>query len=98
MRLGPWSLANLLATLLLSDVRPEHCSSGVVLRASFGDIEALAGGLPMLSRRSYRIGSEQGLVVLAATVIDREASALPNRRYWWVVTLEPLVAVGCHFF
>jgi hypothetical protein len=40
----------------------------------------------MLPQRSYRIGSEQGIVVLAAAVIDR--------RYQWVVTLEPLVAVG----
>jgi hypothetical protein len=40
----------------------------------------------MLHQRSYRIGSEQGIVVLAAAVIDR--------RYRWVVTLEPLVIVG----
>jgi hypothetical protein len=40
----------------------------------------------MLPQRSYRIGSEQGIVVLTAAVIDR--------RYQWVVTLEPLVAVG----
>jgi hypothetical protein len=32
--------------LALSDFRPEHCSSGVVRRAGFEDIEALAGGLP----------------------------------------------------
>jgi hypothetical protein len=56
-----------------------------VRRASFGDIEALAGELPMLPQRSYRIGSDQGIVVLAAAVIDR--------RYQWVVTLEPLVIV-----
>jgi hypothetical protein len=68
--------------------------SGVVVRrASFGDIEALAGELPMLPQRSYRIGSEQGIVVLAAVVIDREASALPNRRYRWVVTLESSMAI-----
>jgi hypothetical protein len=64
-----------------------------VRRASFGDIEALAGELPMLSQRSYRIGSDQGIVILAAAVIVRKASALPNRRYQWVVTLEPLIAV-----
>jgi hypothetical protein len=47
--------------LALSDIRPERCGSAVMRRASFGDIEALAGELPMLSQRSYRIGSEQGL-------------------------------------
>jgi hypothetical protein len=57
--------------LALSDIRPERCGSTVVRRASFGDIEALAGELPMLSRRSYRIGCDQGIVVLAAAVIDR---------------------------
>jgi hypothetical protein len=72
--------------LALSDSRPGQCGSKVARRASFEDIESLAGGLPMLSQRSYRIGSEQGVVVLKAAVIDR--------RYWWVVTLEPLVAVG----
>jgi hypothetical protein len=51
----------------------------------FGDIEALAGELPMLPRRSYRIGSEQGIVVLAAGVIDR--------RYRWVVALESSIVV-----
>jgi hypothetical protein len=71
--------------LALSDIRPEQCGSTVVRRASFGDIEALAGELPMLPQRSYRIGSGQGIVVLAAAVIDR--------RYQWVVTLEPLVIV-----
>jgi hypothetical protein len=79
--------------LALSDFRPERCGSTVLWRASFGDIEALAGELPMLPQRSYRIGSDQGIVVLAAAVIVREASALPNRRYRWVVTLEPLSAV-----
>jgi hypothetical protein len=79
--------------LALSDFRPGQCGSRVVRQASFGDIEALASGLPMLSQRSYRIGSEQGIVVLVADVIVREASALPNRRYHWVVTLEPLIAV-----
>jgi hypothetical protein len=57
-----------------------------VRRASFGDIEALAGELPMLSQRSYRIGSDQGIVVLAAAVIDR--------RYRWVVALEVSIIVG----
>jgi hypothetical protein len=52
----------------------------VVLRDSFGDIEALAGELPMLPLRSYRIGSDQGMVVLVAAVIDR--------RHRWVVTLD----------
>jgi hypothetical protein len=69
----------------LSDLRPERCASKIVQRASFGDIEALAGELPMLSQRSYRIGSEQGIVVLVAAVIDR--------RYRWVVALE--VSIGC---
>jgi hypothetical protein len=69
--------------LALSDFRPERCGSTVVRRASFGDIEALAGELPMLPQRSYRIGSDQGIVVLAATVIDR--------RYRWVVTLKHFV-------
>jgi hypothetical protein len=55
-------------------------------RASFEDIEALAGGLPMLSQRSYRIGSEQGIVVLKAAVIDQQ--------YQWVVTLEVSITVG----
>jgi hypothetical protein len=72
--------------LALSDFRPERCGSKVVRRASFGDIEALAGDLPMLPQRSYRIGSEQGIVVLAAAVIDR--------RYRWVVTLEASIASG----
>jgi hypothetical protein len=72
--------------LALSDSRPACCGWKVLRRASFEDIEALAGGLPMLSQRSYRIGTEQGIVVLKAAVIDR--------RYQWVVTLEPLVAVG----
>jgi hypothetical protein len=71
--------------LALSDIRPERCGSTIVRRASFGDIEALAGELPMLPQRSYRIGSDQGIVVLAAAVIDR--------RYRWVVTLEPSIAV-----
>jgi hypothetical protein len=47
----------------------------------------------MLPQRSYRIGSEQGIVVLTAAVNVREASALPNRRYRWVVTLELSIAV-----
>jgi hypothetical protein len=79
--------------LALSDFRPERCGSRVVRRASFEDIEALAGELPMLPQRSYRIGSDQGIVVLAAAVIVREASALPNRQYRWVVTLEPLINI-----
>jgi hypothetical protein len=66
--------------LAISDFRPVQCGSKVVRRASFGDIEVLASGLPMLSQRSYRIGSEQGIVVLTAAVIDR--------RYRWVVTLD----------
>jgi hypothetical protein len=37
----------------------------------------------MLPQRSYRIGCDQGIVVLAAAVIDR-----------WVVALEPSIAVG----
>jgi hypothetical protein len=72
--------------LALSDFRPVRCASTVVRRASFGDIEALAGELPMLHQRSYRIGSEQGIVVLTAAMIDR--------RYWWVVALESSIAVG----
>jgi hypothetical protein len=71
--------------LAISDFRPERCGSTIVRRASFEDIEALAGELPMLPQRSYRIRSEQGIVVLAAAVIDR--------RYQWVVALEPLVIV-----
>jgi hypothetical protein len=71
--------------LALSDFRPELCDSAVMRRASFGDIEALAGELPMLPQRSYRIGSDQGIVVLAAAVIDR--------RYRWVVTLESSIVV-----
>jgi hypothetical protein len=72
--------------LALSDSHPEYCGSMVVRRASFGDIEALASELPMLSQRSYRIGSDQGIVVLAAAVIDR--------RYRWVVTLEQSIDSG----
>jgi hypothetical protein len=72
--------------LALSDIHPECCGSTVVRRASFGDIEVLAGELPMLPQRSYQIGSDQGIVVLAAAVIDR--------RYQWVVALEALRAVG----
>jgi hypothetical protein len=60
--------------LALSDIHPERCGSTIVRRASFGDIEVLAGELPMLPQRSYRIGSDQGIVVLAAAVIDR---------LWW---------------
>ncbi len=71
--------------LALSDFRPERCGSTIVRRASFGDIEALAGELPMLPQRSYRIGCEQRIVVLAASVIDR--------RYRWVLALEPLIVV-----
>jgi hypothetical protein len=71
--------------LALSDFRPERCGSTVVRRASFGDVEALAGELPMLFLRSYRIGCEQGVVVVEAAVIDR--------RYRWVVALEPLIIV-----
>jgi hypothetical protein len=70
-RLGSWSPASLLAALL---------SWAFAL-----SIEALAGGLPMLSQRGYRIGSEQGIVVLAAAVIDQ--------RYRWVVTLEVPIIV-----
>lgn len=40
--------------LALSDFRPELCGSTVMRRASFGDIEALAGELPMLSQRSLK--------------------------------------------
>jgi hypothetical protein len=72
--------------LALSDFRPVQCGSTVLRRASFGDIEVLAGELPMLSQRSYRVGSEQGIVVLTAAVIDR--------RYRWVVTLEALSDIG----
>jgi hypothetical protein len=72
--------------LALSDFRPERCGSTVVRRASFEDIEALTGELPMLSQRSYRIGSDQGIVALAAAVIDR--------RYRWVVALEASITVG----
>jgi hypothetical protein len=71
--------------LALSDFRPVQCGSTIVRRASFGDIEALAGELPMLPQRSYRVGSDQGIVVLAAAVIDR--------RYRWVVALEPSIVV-----
>jgi hypothetical protein len=67
--------------LALSDYRPDQCGSKVLQRASFEDIEAVASGLSMLYHRSYRIGSEQGIVVLVAAVIVREASALPNQRY-----------------
>jgi hypothetical protein len=71
--------------LAFSDFRPERCGSTVVRRASFGDIEALAVDLPMLPQRSYRIGCEQGIVVVEASVIDR--------RYRWVVALEPLITL-----
>jgi hypothetical protein len=37
--------------LALSDIRPVQCGSTVVRRASFGDIEALAGELPVVPRR-----------------------------------------------
>jgi hypothetical protein len=69
--------------LALSDFRPEKCGSTVVRQASYNDIQALANGLPILPQRSYQIGTEQGLVVLKAVMIDR--------RYHWVVTLEPPV-------
>jgi hypothetical protein len=54
-----------------SDFRPELCGSEVLRRASFGDIEALAGELPMLPLRSYRIGCEQGVVFVEVAVLDR---------------------------
>jgi hypothetical protein len=57
--------------LALSDFRPERCGSTVNRWASFEDIEALAGELPMLPLRSYQIGCEQGVVVVDAAVIDR---------------------------
>jgi hypothetical protein len=72
--------------LALSDFHPERCGSTVVRRASFGDIETLAVGLPMLPQRSYRIGCEQGIIVIEAVAIDR--------RYRWVVTLEPSITSG----
>jgi hypothetical protein len=72
--------------LALSDFRPVRCASTVVRRASFGDIEALAGELPMLPQRSYRIGCEQGVVGVEAVVFDR--------RYRWMVTLEVSSVVG----
>jgi hypothetical protein len=65
--------------LALSDFRPERCGSRVVRRASFGDIEALAGELPMLPLRSYRIGCEQGVVVVEAAVIDFPDRTLDHR-------------------
>jgi hypothetical protein len=71
--------------LAFSDFRPERCGSTVVRRASSGDIEALAVDLPMLPQRSYRIGCEQGIVVVEASVIDQ--------RYRWVVALEPLITL-----
>jgi hypothetical protein len=71
--------------LALSDFHPERCGSEVVRRASFGDIEALAGELPMLPQRSYRIGCEQGVVVVEAAMIDRS--------YRWVVALESSIVV-----
>jgi hypothetical protein len=54
--------------LALSDFRPVQCGSMIVRRASFGEIEALAGELPMLPQRSYRIGSDQGIVVLVVAL------------------------------
>jgi hypothetical protein len=71
--------------LALSDIRPVQCGSTIVRRASFEDIETLAGELPMLPQRSYRIGCEQGVVGVEAVVFDR--------RYRWVVTLEVSIAV-----
>jgi hypothetical protein len=50
--------SELVIYLALSDSRPGQCGFKVARRASFGDIEVLTGGLPMLSQRSYRIGSE----------------------------------------
>jgi hypothetical protein len=70
--------------LALSDFRPEKCGSTVVRQASYNDIQALANRLPILCQRSYRIGTEQGIVILKAVMIDR--------RYHWVVALEPPIA------
>jgi hypothetical protein len=70
--------------LALSDFRPETCSSTVIRRASFADVQALAIELPILPQRTYRIGTEQGIVVLHAVMIDL--------KYLWVVTLEPPIA------
>jgi hypothetical protein len=65
--------------LALSDSRLGQCSSKVARRASFEDVEALTVGLPMLPQRSYRIGSEQGVVVLKAAVIDTGVPVLRDR-------------------
>jgi hypothetical protein len=46
--------------LALSDFHPERCGSTVVRRASFGDIEALAGELPMLCG-AIELGVSRGL-------------------------------------
>ncbi len=66
------------------------CSSNVLRWASFEDIEALAHGLPMLSKRSYRIGSEQGIIVFRAAAIDSASRTLREQRYRWVVALETI--------
>ena len=67
--------------LALSDFRPETCSCTVVRQASFNDIQSLVNRLPILSQRSYRIGTEHGIVFVKAVLIDR--------KYHWVVNLEP---------
>jgi hypothetical protein len=77
--------------LALANIRPQHCCE-LVRQADYRDIQALASGLPMLPQRRYQIGTEQGFVSLDAVLIDREASALPNRQYQWVATLEPPIA------
>jgi hypothetical protein len=70
--------------LALSDFRPKTCGSTVVRQADYNDVQALANGLPILPQRSYRIGTEQGIVVVKTVLIDR--------RYQWVATLEPPIA------
>ena len=86
--------SELVSYLAISDFRPEQCGSSVLRIPSFEDVEALAGGLPMLSWRSYRIGCEQGIIVVEAAVIDSFACTKGDRRYRWVVTLESSIAVG----
>jgi hypothetical protein len=70
--------------LALADVRPQHCGCEVVRQASYSDIQTLMAGLPVLSKRQYQIGTEQGFVRLDAVLIDR--------KYRWIATLEPPIA------
>jgi hypothetical protein len=80
-QLGSWNPTNPSPTLLSQTLALSTAVPGLCDGLALGTLKPL----PVLPQRIYRIGSEQGIVVLAAAMIDR--------RYRWVVTLEPLITV-----